>query len=72
MRAKNLGLSMMASWCDESLGAISARIASRASLVSLDVRLKKTIETRSKILPLFSRATIVFSNVAPPGVSRIA
>ena len=34
--------------------------------------LKKTLSTRFNICPLFSRATIVFSNVAAPGVSRIA
>ncbi|CAB4717433.1 unannotated protein [freshwater metagenome] len=72
MRAKRTGLRLIASWWAASFGAISSSIASNASLVSLEDLLKKTNKVRINICPLFSKATIVFSNVAAPGASRIA
>ena len=62
----------MLSLCADSLGAISLRMASSASFVSAELRLKKTCETRSRTRPERSSASSVFSNVGASADAAMA
>ena len=72
IRANSFGLRAMASRCAENFGAYSDSSFSRASFLSVPIRLKNTLVARSSTWPLFSMATMVFWKVGASGLLAMA